>query len=132
MSQAFCNGIPFGETVNGVPSTPCRSPTPTASSSPSRASIPALTYLTATDAGTVDVKNAALVARARAQVDLGDFAGAAATVASVPTSFQYNFDYSVTTFDNEWWVMGASVKRYVPGDSVDVAGRSSTRFRSRA
>jgi starch-binding outer membrane protein, SusD/RagB family len=55
-------------------------------------------------------------------VDLGDFAGAAATVASVPTSFQYNFDYSQTTFDNEWWIMGASVKRYNPGDSIDVAG----------
>src|SRR5581483_3313353 len=27
------------------------------------------------------------------------------------------------TFDNEWWVMGASVKRYTVGDSVNSAGR---------
>ena len=40
---------------------------------------------------------AALVTKARAQVDIGDFAGAAATVASVPTTFQYNFDYSQTS-----------------------------------
>jgi len=55
-------------------------------------------------------------------VDLGDFNGAATTVAAVPTTFQYNFDYSQTTFDNEWWIMGASVKRYNPGDSIDIAG----------
>ena len=60
--------------------------------------------------------------KARAQVDLADFNGAATTVASVPTNFQYNFNYSQTTFDNEWWVMGPSVKRYTAGDSVDVAG----------
>ncbi len=63
------------------------------------------------------------MSKARAQVDLGDFNGAATTVASVPANFQYNFDYSQTTFDNEWWVMGPSVKRYTAGDSVDVAGR---------
>ncbi len=41
---------------------------------------------------------------------------------SVPTSFQYSFDYTQTTFDNEWWIMGTSVKRYTLGDSINVAG----------
>ncbi|MDE3151455.1 MAG: hypothetical protein KGL93_04345, partial [Gemmatimonadota bacterium] len=82
----------------------------------------ALTYLTGSDAATQNVKNAALVTKARAQVDLGNFAAAAALVAAVPTNFQYNFNYSQTTFDNQWWVEGASVKRYSAGDSIDVAG----------
>jgi hypothetical protein len=82
----------------------------------------AMLYLTGSDTGTLNIKYLNLVTRARAQLDLGDFAGAAATVAPVPTNFQYNFTYSITTFDNEWWVMGPSVKRYTAGDSIDVAG----------
>lgn len=122
MAAAFCNGIPFGETVNGVPQyTP-----PLMDSAATRFAIAhldsALTFLTDTSASTTNIKDAVLVTKARAQVDLGDFAGAAATVASVPTNFQYNFTYSTSTFDNEWWVEQPSVKRYSAGDSVDVAG----------
>ena len=123
MSGVFCNGVPFGETVNGVP----QYTKPLTNADGSKLAIAhidsGLTYLTGTDQGTLNVKYLALVSKARAQVDLADFNGAAQTVASVPTSFQYNFTYSQTTFDNEWWVMGPSVKRYTAGDSVDVAGR---------
>jgi starch-binding outer membrane protein, SusD/RagB family len=122
LSQAFCNGIPFGETVGGVPQYTAPLTDADGSKLAGVHLDSALVYLTGTDAGTQNIRNAVLVAKARTQVDLGDFAGAAATVASVPTSFQYNFDYSQTTFDNEWWIMGASVKRYNPGDSIDVAG----------
>ena len=122
MSQAFCNGIPFGETVNGQPVYTAALTDAGGSKLAMARFDTALTYLTATDAGTLNIKNAVLVSRARAQVDLGDFTGAAATVNAVPTNFQYTFDYSQTTFDNEWWIMGTSVKRYNPGDSVDAAG----------
>ncbi|MDB4878094.1 MAG: hypothetical protein JWM41_4540 [Gemmatimonadetes bacterium] len=122
LSQAFCNGIPFGETVAGVP----QYTAPLTDADGFKLAITrldsAVLYLTGTDVGTSNIKNAVLVTKGRAQVSLGDFAGAAATVAAVPTSFQYTFDYSQTTFDNEWWVMGPSVKRYNPGDSIDVAG----------
>ncbi len=123
MSQAFCNGIPFGETVDGVPeySAPLTNAQGFALAM-SRIDT-ALTFLTATDAGTMTVKYAALVTKARAQVDVGDFAGAATTVASVPTSFQYNLNFSQTTFDNAWWTLGASIMRYSAGDSIDIAGR---------
>ncbi|HEY5219343.1 MAG TPA: hypothetical protein VIJ16_06030 [Gemmatimonadaceae bacterium] len=123
MSEAFCNGIPFGETVNGVPQYTAPLMSADGSKLASSRIDTALTYLTATDAGTLNVKYAALVTQARAQVDLGNFAAAATLVGSVPTSFQYNFDYSQTTFDNEWWIMGASVKRYSAGDSTDLAGQ---------
>ncbi len=123
MSQAFCNGIPFGETVDGVPE--YTQPLTNAQGfalAISRIDT-ALTFLTGTDSGSLTIKWAALVTKARAQVDLGDFAGAAATVAGIPTGFQYNFTYSQTTVDNEWWILGTSVKRYSAGDSTDVAGQ---------
>jgi starch-binding outer membrane protein, SusD/RagB family len=122
LNQAFCNGLSFGETVNGIPQyTPQLTNADGFKLAITRFDS-ALTFLTGTDAATVAVKNATLVAKARAQVDNGDFAGAAATVASVPTTFQYNFDYSPSTADNQWWVMGPSVKRYNAGDSIDIAG----------
>ncbi|HSQ32848.1 MAG TPA: hypothetical protein VLN49_23490 [Gemmatimonadaceae bacterium] len=121
ISQSFCNGIPFGETEGGIP----QYTTPVTDAEGFKLAMAridtALTYLTAPADSTL--KWAALLVKARAQVDLGDFAGAATTVAPIPTKFQYNFDYSQTTFDNEWWIMGPSVKRYTVGDSVNVAGR---------
>jgi len=125
MAQSFCNGIPFGETVDGAPVYG----QPLTDADASKFAIvhldSAMTLLTGSDAATTNIKNAVLVTKARAQADLGDFAGAAATVASVPTNFQYNFDYSTasTSDDNEWWTQGPSVKRYNAGDSVDIAGR---------
>ena len=123
LSQAFCNGIPFGETVGGEP----QYTQPLTDADGFKLAIShfdsALTFLTGSDQGTKNIMYAALVAKARAQADLADFAGAAATAASAPTNFQYNFDYALTTIDNEWWIMGPSVKRYNAGDSVDVAGQ---------
>ena len=123
LSESFCNGIPFGETVNGVPTYTAPLTDADGLKLASSRIDTALTYLTGTDAGTLALRNAALITKARIQVDLGDFAGGAATVSGIPTSFQYNFTYSQTTFDNEWWVEGPSVKRYNAGDSVDIAGR---------
>jgi len=123
LSSVFCNGVPFGETVDGVP----QYTAPLMNAEGSKLAISrldtALSYLTGTDESTINIKNAVLVTKARAQVDLADFTGAAATVANVPTDFQYNFTYSQPTFDNEWWVEGPNVKRYSAGDSVDIAGR---------
>jgi len=123
LGESFCNGIPLGETVNGAPVyTQPLTDADVFKQALARLDT-GLTFLTATDAATVALKQDALIVRGRIKVDLGDFAGAAAEVASVPTSVQYNFDYTQTTFDNEWWIMGASVKRYTVGDSLNIAGR---------
>jgi hypothetical protein len=123
LGESFCNGIPLGETVNGAPVyTPPLTDADVFKQALARLDT-ALTFLTASDAATTTIKQAVLTARGRIKVDLGDFAGGAAEVASVPTSFQYNWDYTQTTFDNEWWIMGTSVKRYTLGDSVSLAGQ---------
>ncbi|HEY4306017.1 MAG TPA: hypothetical protein VGM82_16215 [Gemmatimonadaceae bacterium] len=122
LDEAFCSGVPFGETVNGTPQYTVQLTTADGFKLALARLDTALTYLTGADAATVAVKNAVLIARGRLQVNLGDFASAATTVAAVPTTYQYNFTYTQTTQDNEWWIMQPSVKRYNAGDSVDIAG----------
>jgi len=122
LSESFCNGVPYGETVNGQPVYG----QPLSAVDGAKLSITrfdsALVYLKGSDATSTAIKNAVLIAKGRAQVDVGDFAGAAATVAPVPTSFQYVWNYSITTIDDGWWVMGPAVKRYNAGDSISAAG----------
>jgi hypothetical protein len=122
LGQGFCNGIPLGETVDGVP----QYTDPLTNAQVFTTAIArldtALNLLTGSDANSVFIKNAALVTKARAQVNLGQFAAAATTVASVTTSYQYLITYSQTTQSNEWWQMGTNTKRYTVGDSADVTG----------
>jgi hypothetical protein len=58
-----------------------------------------------------DVGNMARVGKARAQVDLGQWAAAATTVSGVPTSFVYNAEYSQSSLVNviyDWMVATAN------------------------
>jgi hypothetical protein len=123
LGQEFCNGIPLGETINGTP-TYTQPLTTTAVFNQAIARFDsALTFLgSSSDAASKSVRNATLVLKARAQVDLGKFAEAATTVSGVPTSFEYDLTFSNTTNDNQWWVLGPSVERYALGDSIDTSG----------
>lgn len=120
LSSVFCNGIPFGETQGSTPV--YTAPITDAAGSQlaiSRTDTALALLGTRTDSASLHVRWATEIARARAQVDLGDFAGAAATVAGIPTNFSYNFNYSLQSQSNEWWLMGTSIGRYTVGDSVD-------------
>ncbi|MEO8334211.1 MAG: hypothetical protein ABI664_04520 [bacterium] len=122
LGQNFCNGIPLGETSGGQPqyTDPLTNAQVFASAITRFDS--ALAVLTATDAQTVHVRNATLIAKARAQVNLDQIAAAATTVAAVPDGYQYLLTYSSNTQSNEWWQMGTSSRRYTVGDSFDVSG----------
>ena len=82
LGESFCNGVPLGETVAGVP----QYTQPLTDADVFKQALArldtALTFLTATDAATVTLKQAVLATRGRIKVDLGDFAGGAAEVAS--------------------------------------------------
>ena len=87
LNQDFCNGVPFGITVNGVPQY-------VAGISNKDGFNLAITHLDSalalsggTDSTAARTKNAALIAKAMTLVDLGQFSQAAALVASVPTTF---------------------------------------------
>jgi hypothetical protein len=123
LGQDFCNGVPLGETADGKwtytdPLTGVQVFTTAITRFDS-----ALALIAAkTDANAAFIRNATLIAKARAQINLDQSAAAATTVAAVPTGYQYLITYSIPTQSNEWWQMGTSTKRYTVGDSVDVTG----------
>lgn len=122
LGEDFCNGIPISYTVGGIPqyTSPLTDSAVFVSASAQLDS--GLALAAGTDAASVQIKNALSIAKGRAQLDMGQFVNAAATVASVPVSFQYAGEYSQTTNDNGWWIMTTSSKRYSVGDSVDATG----------
>jgi starch-binding outer membrane protein, SusD/RagB family len=122
LGEAFCNGIPLSYTVNGIPhyTNPMTDSAVFALASAQLDS--GLALATGTDAATTQIKDALLIAKGRAQLDLAQFSAAAVTVASVPVGFQYAGEYSQTTNDNGWWVMTTNSKRYSVGDSTDATG----------
>jgi hypothetical protein len=63
-----------------------------------------------------DVANLARVGKARAQVDLGQWAAAATTVASVPTSFVYNAEYSQSSLVNTIFDWMVNTANFSPSD----------------
>jgi hypothetical protein len=92
MGENYCSGAPISTT------------TPTLTYGPSLTTVQALTLAVSTaDAAlalagaNAQVKSLAAVTKARAQLDLGQHAAAAATVAAVPTSFVYYVKHGTAT-----------------------------------
>jgi hypothetical protein len=126
LSENFCNGIPFGTLVDGVPAY-------TVPLTNAQGFVLAMSHLdsalalaTASDTFTVSMRNAIQIVRARTLIDMGgatNLAAAAAAAATVPTSYQFLQTFSLTTTDNAIWALNNSGKRWVVGDSFDVGGR---------
>ena len=68
---------------------------------------------------TATFKNLASVGKGRALLDSGNYAAAAAAVAGVPTTFQYNYQHSETSGrqNNGTWSLTQSVGRFGEADS---------------
>ena len=122
MSEVFCNGIPFGETVNGqaIYTEPLTN---------QQGFALALTHLdsaidlaSGTNTLAVRVRHAAQVAKARTLVNMGQFAEAAAVAAGVPDSAQMLITFSQPTQDNALWTANRNVTtaRMVVGDSAAI------------
>jgi hypothetical protein len=120
LGQDFCNGIPLGETVNGLPTYTDPLTNAQVFTQAIARYDTALTFATATDAAGTAVRNATLIAKARALVDLGQFTQAAALVpaSTIPTTYAYMITYSIPTQVNEWWQMSWATRRYSVGDTI--------------
>jgi hypothetical protein len=121
MSEAFCNGVPFGSMVNGVPTYT----QPITNADGFRLATArfdtALAMVTGTDAQSVAIHRVLEIAKARAQVDLGNFAAAAALLADVPTNYQYLMTFSLPTTSAELYLLnGTQPSRFVVGDSFAI------------
>jgi hypothetical protein len=122
LAEDFCNGLPFGLTLSGVPS--YTSPLSSADAMKVAALHldSAIALASGSDAVSTNAKNAALIAKGRALVFLGQWPQAATTVASVPTTYQYVETFAQTSQDNGFWIMTTNSQRYSVGDSVDATG----------
>ena len=114
----FCNGIPLsdGAGIEVVYDTPR---TNAEVFRVAVASFDTAVLKAGTDAQSVAVQRAARIAKGRALMALNDYAGAAAAVAGIPTSYTYQHTFSLTTNTNVIWGQGFSAKRYSVGDSID-------------
>jgi hypothetical protein len=133
MGEIFCNGIPFGETINGSPvyTKPLTNQETFALAIVHLDS--AITLASGTGTLAVKVKTAAQIAKARALVDMGKFTEAAAAVAGIPVAYQYTLTYSQPTLTNAIWTnhySASSSARYVVGDSVGLVNGVETIVRN--
>lgn len=122
IAEAFCNGVPFGTIVDGIP----QYTEPLTNEQAFNLALAhidsGLALATAADSFAVSTKYSLLVTKARIQIQLGKFTEAAATVAPVPTNYRWYLTFSTTTADNPVWSFNSSQKRWVVGDSFDVTG----------
>jgi hypothetical protein len=119
LAQDFCNGIPLSDAsvspiVYGKPLTG------DAVFRVAMASLDSAIALAGAgaDGQSVLVTRAARVARARAQLGINDIAGAATTVATVPSSFSYDVTFATSSGDNILWAQPFSSNRYSLGDTL--------------
>ena len=132
LAEIFCNGIPLGETVAGVP----KEAPPLTNQQVYAVALTHLDSAIALSAGNnalaQSVRNAAAVAKGRTLVNLGRFADAAAAVASVATNFQYTLTFSQPTQSNAIWTLNATptTARYAVGDSAELVNGTEVVIRN--
>ncbi|MGH7670882.1 MAG: hypothetical protein ACRENQ_15455 [Gemmatimonadaceae bacterium] len=114
LASDFCNGIPLSDAAGdnltyGTPLTVAEVFTRAVASFDSGLAL----------GGSDPLANALKIAKARAQVGLGDPAGAATTVAGVLTTYSYNHTYAISSGSNQIWSQAQSSRRYNVGDSIE-------------
>ncbi|HEY4307769.1 MAG TPA: hypothetical protein VGM82_25060 [Gemmatimonadaceae bacterium] len=123
LAENYCNGVPISNTKDGIPQ--YGNPLTNA-----EIFAIALTHfdsaltLAQTDTKGVLVTNAAKIAKARTQLNLGQQTTAATTVNGIATTYTYTLTFDQTTGDQQLWSLNNSAGRYTVGDSVDnITGR---------
>jgi hypothetical protein len=115
--EHFCNGQPFSDASGDD----VLYGTPVSTQEAFRLAVASLdsglaVVGAATDARSTTVRNALRTLKGRAQINLGEFAAAGATVADVPTTSTYQTTYSQVTGDNRIWELNISAGRYTVAD----------------
>jgi hypothetical protein len=128
LADNYCNGIPLGHIENGKPVNGTPLTIQQVYDSASAHLDTALLINTKSDAQSIFVRRMTQVFKARALIGKGQYAAAAAFVSSanVPTSFQYNMDFSSAgNGQNGLWSVANSVARITVGDSFDIVNGSN-------
>jgi hypothetical protein len=131
LSEDFCNGVPFGSMVDGVPTYTQPITNAEGFTLATARFDSALALVTGTDASSIAIHRVNEIAKARAQIDLGNYAAAAALVADVPTNYQYLMTFSLTTTSPELYLLnGTQPSRFVVGDSFSVVNGGANLIRN--
>jgi hypothetical protein len=119
LAQDYCNGIPLSD-ASGASIIYGKPLTTDAVFRVAMTSLDTAISLAGagTDAQSVLVTRAAKVARARAQLGINDIAGAATTVAGIPSNFTYDVTFATSSGDNILWSQPFSSNRYSVGDTL--------------
>jgi len=112
VAEGYCNGIPVGNADDANPKTEILSNVDLFNRAIAQFDT-ALATAAATDA---KVRNAALVGKARALVDLKRYGDAATAVAAVATDYVYNVEYSNTTIINDVYDWMYATPNFGPSD----------------
>jgi hypothetical protein len=126
LSENWCSGVPFGNTVDGVVPTEVPPMTMEQSFAYTMTHLDSALNLipaTVTDTAAITHRRAIQITRARVLINQGKFAEAAAAVAGIPTNYRYVLTHSLTTSDVAAWSLNNSQKRWVVSDSFDTHGR---------
>lgn len=135
LGEDFCNGIPLGSNTNGTVDYSSPEFAPLTNQQVYDVALKHVdSALAVVGPGTdstslMNIRQAALITRARILIDEGGAANVAAAAALVPTSavpstYQYDFlsSPSSNSDDNGLWILNISVSRITVSDSVDVFG----------
>lgn len=117
IGETFCNGIPFSDVVGAD----IVFGNPVTNDSAFRRAINSADSALLNNGGVAAevtrMASLANVVKARALLNRGQFAAAAAAVTSVATSFSYTMTFSLGTRDNQNWGLGQNAGRYVVANS---------------
>jgi starch-binding outer membrane protein, SusD/RagB family len=114
VGENYCNGVPFANVDDENPATEAL--TNVALFNRAVAQFDSAAATAGTTAADAAIRNLVAVGRGRTLVDLNRYADAAAAVASVPTSFVYNVEYSQTTVVNAVYDWMNGTLNYAPAD----------------
>jgi len=120
----FCNGIPISELVDGEPVAGDPETVDQVFQRAVASFDSAVAFANGTDAASVRVRNAAMIAKGRALLGRNQIAQAGAVVAGIPTSYAYQHTFTLTTGTNTIWGQGFSAARYAIGDSLEGNARN--------
>lgn len=114
-AESFCSGIPFSglDAENNIVFGTART---TAEALTEAIALADQALANVGGSAGPNVANFANVIKARALLNLGQFAQAGTVAATVPTGFQQIVTHSLNTTDNQNWALNTSARRYVVAD----------------
>jgi hypothetical protein len=121
MAEHYCNGLIFSTVVDGAEKYGEPITTQAAFELALAHADSGLALITGTTANDVKIKNILQVTKGRILMNLNRYADAAAAVAGVPTSLQYQ-EFHTATIQNQIWAFNNNSRRYSVSDKEGTNG----------